>query len=225
MVLAVITAFISMVLFLPGFVGADGPQGPLMGTLNEINDKLDQLIEGAAPVEKTGQITQYATGDDGNQERGVTWPNPRFTDNDDGTVKDNLTGLIWLKNANRFGELPWATALAACNNLADDGADLTDGSQAGDWQLTNIKELQSLIHYGIYDPALPDTSGTGQWTEGNPFSNVMSTAYWSSTTRANGPSYAWGMDFDPGGGVFNMHKTDSTGYVWCVRGGQSHDGF
>ena len=33
---------------------------------------------------------------------GVPWPNPRFTDNGDGTVTDNLTGLIWLKNATPF---------------------------------------------------------------------------------------------------------------------------
>ena len=31
-------------------------------------------------------------------------PSPRFTDNNDGTVTDNLTGLVWLKNANLFGE-------------------------------------------------------------------------------------------------------------------------
>ena len=56
-----------------------------------------------APVHKTGQTTSYATGDDGDLEKGVAWPNPRFTDNSDGTVTDNLTGLIWLKNANCFG--------------------------------------------------------------------------------------------------------------------------
>ncbi len=30
----------------------------------------------------------------------VPWPDPSFTDRGDGTVKDNLTGLIWLKDAN-----------------------------------------------------------------------------------------------------------------------------
>ena len=53
-----------------------------------------------AMVPKTGQTTGYATGDDGALQKGVAWPNPRFTDNGDGTVTDNLTGLIWLKNAN-----------------------------------------------------------------------------------------------------------------------------
>ena len=53
-----------------------------------------------APVAKTGQTTSYATGDDGDFEKGVAWPSPRFTDNDDGTVCDHLTGLMWAKNAN-----------------------------------------------------------------------------------------------------------------------------
>ena len=55
-----------------------------------------------APVPKTGQTTSFAKvakGDDGNLMSGVAWPNPRFTDNNDGTVTDNLTGLIWLKNS------------------------------------------------------------------------------------------------------------------------------
>ena len=41
-----------------------------------------------APVEKSGQTTSYATGDDGDLEKGVAWPSPRFTDNGDGTVTD-----------------------------------------------------------------------------------------------------------------------------------------
>ena len=65
-----------------------------------------------APVPKTGQTISYEPGDDGYYQKGVAWPNPRFTDNGDGTVTDNLTGLIWLKNANCFGTRTWATALS-----------------------------------------------------------------------------------------------------------------
>ena len=63
-----------------------------------------------AGVPKTGQTTSSATGDDGDLEKGVTWPSPRFTNNSNGTVTDNLTGLIWLRNANCFGQKAWATA-------------------------------------------------------------------------------------------------------------------
>ena len=131
-----------------------------------------------APVEKTGQTTSYAAGDDGDLEKGVTWPSPRFTDNTNGTVTDNLTGLIWLKNANCFGTRTWADALSDCNSLASGSYGLSDGSVAGDWRLPNVKELQSLIHYGVYGPALPNTLGTGQWSESDPFTNVQSYSYW-----------------------------------------------
>ena len=51
--------------------------------------------------------------------RGVAWP-AAFIDNRDGTVLDNLTGLLWLKNANCFGRpRTWQEALDDANNLAD----------------------------------------------------------------------------------------------------------
>jgi hypothetical protein len=141
-----------------------------------------------------------------------------FTDNGDGTVTDNLTGLIWLKNASCFGSRTWAQALSDCNALADGSCGLTDGSVAGDWRLPNVKELQSLIHYGVYNPALPDTAGTGKWTEGDPFSGVQSNYYWSATTSALYTGNAWYV-YLHNGGVFNSLKVYSF-YVWPVRGGK-----
>ena len=78
---------------------------------------------------------------------GVPWPDPRFTDNGDGTVTDNLTGLIWLKYANCFGETNWHDALDASNNLTNGQCGLSDGSNLGDWRLPNEGELGSLIDY------------------------------------------------------------------------------
>jgi hypothetical protein len=59
------------------------------------------------PVRKTGQATSYTTtgGEDGDLQKGVAWPNPRFTDNGNGTVTDNLTKLVWLKDAGALGSL------------------------------------------------------------------------------------------------------------------------
>ena len=108
-----------------------------------------------ASVPKTGQTTSYATGDDGDLEKGVSWPNPRFTDNGNGTVTDNLTGLIWLKNANCYGTRSWANALSDANALADGICSLSDSSSAGDWRLPNVRELFSLIDFSQSSPALP----------------------------------------------------------------------
>ena len=53
-----------------------------------------------ARVWQTGVTTSYYGGDDGSVQAGVAWPSPRFTDNLDATVTDELTGLMWLKDAN-----------------------------------------------------------------------------------------------------------------------------
>jgi hypothetical protein len=169
-----------------------------------------------AAVEKTGQTTSFATGDDGDLEEGVVWPNPRFTDNSDGTVTDNLTGLIWLKEANCFGQRTWSNALSDASGLSNGSCGLTDGSSPGDWRLPNKNELASLVHNEYYRPALPNTAGTGQWSAGDPFTNVQSSYYWSSSTYAVTTNAAWSvyMDFGSVEGIFKSHIT----YVWPVRG-------
>jgi hypothetical protein len=108
-----------------------------------------------APVPKTGQMQSYAAGDDGALQKGVAWPTLRFTDHNNGTVTDNLTGLIWLKNANAFGLRTWTQAMSDANGLASGAAGLSDGSMAGDWRLPNVRELQSLVDYGHVGVALP----------------------------------------------------------------------
>jgi hypothetical protein len=193
-----------------------------MVTLQQIYDKLTGHL-GVVGVAQTGQtncwnasgtmIACAGTGQDGAFQRGFS-ASPRFTDNADGTVKDNLTGLIWLKNANCFGLQTWTNALSAANTLASGACSLTDGSAAGDWRLPNIRELQSLIDYAYVSPALPG---------GHPFSGVQAVQggyYWSSTTAAFNPSGAWMVSLtvgdvgvDPGGKAGNFS-------MWPVRGGQ-----
>jgi hypothetical protein len=124
--------------------------------------------DGPTPVPQTGQTTSYATGDDGDLQRGVALVTPRFTDNGDGTVTDNQTGLIWLKDADCFGTRTWSNALSDCNGLADGSCGLTDGSSAGDWRLPNLFELESLRNMGNGNPCLPS---------GHPFNNVKSNVY------------------------------------------------
>ncbi|MES0335299.1 MAG: hypothetical protein SFH39_02915 [Candidatus Magnetobacterium sp. LHC-1] len=54
---------------------------------------------GTVSLPRTGQVMSYATGDDGALQKGVAWPDPRFTVNSDQTVTDILTGLVWTKDA------------------------------------------------------------------------------------------------------------------------------
>jgi len=171
-----------------------------------------------APVPKTGDSADGATG--------VSFPNPRFTVNA-GTVKDNLTGLIWLKNANctdtisgitpAAGKLAWQNAKDWIAGLKGDNTlcGLNDGSTAGQWRLPTLRELQSLIHYGYLNPALSDTVGTGQWTAGNPFDNVQMSSYWSATTFVGGTTNAWIVYL--GSSVVNYSTKTIATYVWPVR--------
>jgi len=121
-----------------------------------------------------------------------------FTDNGDGTVTDNNTGLIWQQGEG--GQKTWEDAISYCEGL----------SLAGytDWRLPNIKELESITDDTLYDPAI-DT---------NFFPDAYASLYWSCTTYANGSSYAWPVDFSYGD-VDYSSKTDSN-YVRCVRAGQ-----
>lgn len=172
----------------------------------------------AGSVSRTGQTTCYGlmgavidcagTGQDGEYQKGTPWPIPRFTDNGNGTVTDNMTGLIWLKSANCFSLRNWLGAVSYCNGLADPDCGLTDGSVAGDWRLPNHNELQSLVNLSRYDPSID----TGY------FPGTFSDRYWSSTTYAGYTENAWVVNFYDGS-VGNDSALELY-YVRAVRGGQ-----
>jgi Protein of unknown function (DUF1566) len=146
------------------------------------------------PIEEIACSDPAATGQDGAVLAGHPLPTPRFVDEGNGTVEDKLTDLIWLKDASGLGAQTWGNALGAVADLNEGEdfscADYTAGTFA-DWRLPNVKELQSLIHFGFFNPALSNAAGTDKWTEGNAFSGVQSRFYWSSTTRAGNPDFAW----------------------------------
>jgi hypothetical protein len=192
----------------------DGPGTGTMYTLDEIY----ALTRQRSMVPKTGQTASYAAGDDGDYEKGVSWPDPRFTDNENGTVTDNLTGLIWLTNANCFGTRAWSAALDDANHLNSGECGLTDGSLEGDWRLPNTLEMLSVVDFAVFAPAVSNTDGSGKWTPGDPFTNVQSSAYWTSTTMAGGDTYAFCVPL--GDGTLRGYLKSSLYYVWPVRGGQ-----
>jgi len=204
---------------------------PGTGTMKTLNDIYDLASDRSRPT-KTGQTAVIASGDDGDLEKGVAWPSPRFTDNNDGTVTDNLTGLIWLKDANCIatqyssfdnddpagdGEVTWQHALDFVAGI-NAGTYPNCGASQTDWRLPNVRELHSLVHFGFYVYAVPNTAGTGKWTSGDPFTNILGDYYWSASSYAGSTSHAFGVKFATGW-VYFFGKSDSYG-VWPIRGGQ-----
>jgi hypothetical protein len=177
-----------------------------------------------AALWKTGQTLCYntagsatsceGTGQDGDLQKGVAWPAPRFTDHGNGTVTDELTGLIWAKDANAPGPSQcYPGTYKSWYGTYTYIQCLNQRSYLGfnDWRLPNRKELRSLIDYSQQDPALPP---------GHPFTNVqVDYDYRSSTGVAylTGNAYSWVVSIADGGITtgWNGHAF----YVWPVRGG------
>jgi hypothetical protein len=139
----------------------------------------------------------------------------RFIDEGNGTVEDTQTDLIWLKNANCFGPQNWVNALQAANTLASGMCGLTDGSVAGTWRVPDVQELQSLIDFRFFGPALSNAAGTDKWKENDAFVGVESAVYWTSTTYAGAPEGVYGVVLDVGHTF--VDTKESTVLVWPVR--------
>jgi len=125
------------------------------------------------------------------------WLSDNLVINNNGTVTNASTSLIWQKNTG--GYMNWKDALEYCENLTLAGS--------SDWRLPNINELQSLADYNKYNPVISEYY----------FSDTQSEPYWSSTTNAGSAGNAWTLFFN-NGGIYYNNKTDNY-YVRCVSGG------
>ena len=135
---------------------------------------------------RSGQVVSIAAGDDGALLRGVSWPAARFTlqSTGSGVVNDNLTRLVWLKDAGTptvaacsGGPVNWAQALAYVDCL--NGINYQGRS---DWRLPNRAELESLVDYSASGPALPAA---------HPFTNLAGSLWSSTSDAADASNSAW----------------------------------
>jgi hypothetical protein len=147
-------------------------------------------------------ISCQGSGQDGELRKGITLPAERFECQDE-LVHDLLTGLTWTRNAD-LAEFPltWQEALAFV-------AGMNQGKAFGhaDWRMPNRRELRSLLHFETRNPALPPA---------HPFTNVFLNWYWTSTTAAINPAYAWYVHLE-GARMFYGRK-DQYYLLWPVRG-------
>jgi Protein of unknown function (DUF1566) len=130
-----------------------------------------------------------------------------FTDNGNGTIRDNITLLTWQKcsfgmsgsdcSAGAINSSNWTTALNQCAtlNLAGTG-----------WRLPTVFELTQLVDYGESYTAIDQAA----------FPGTGASAYWTATQHANQTSWAWYVSFAQGNTY--AHEKTQTFYVRCVRG-------
>jgi hypothetical protein len=173
---------------------------------------------GVIALPKTGQTTCFdaanasipcaGTGQDGELQTGVAEPIPRFTvgtgvGTTDQCVTDNLTGLMWTRNANLpAAPRTWQQSLDYANALSLCGFD--------DWRLSNRKELRSLINHSLASSATTlNTSG---------FANVQAFRYWSSSSYTGNAIFAWVVSM--GDGSVELDTKNFNYSVWPVRAGQ-----
>jgi len=120
----------------------------------------------------------------GNPQYGVN----DFTDNLNGTITDNATGLMWMQDDNGEGLL-WEDALMYAEDFEFAGYD--------DWRLPNAKELQSIVDY-TRSPATTSSAAINPMFSSSQITDegddINYPFYWSSTTHASWVTAAQGAN-------------------------------
>ena len=195
---------------------------------------------GSSTFPATGQTTSFPptlkttdapVRDDGAVQAGGAL---RYQNNGDGTITDLNTGLIWEQ---KMRDAAWpivnlhdVTLTFAWDSAAPTIWDWleqvnTEGGTGlaghNDWRIPNVKELQSIVDYGTFSPAVdvafnnnPRMLATCSVAECS-LTGVGN--YWTSTTLELDTSRGWGVGFNAGG-AFNDAKSDIL-FVRAVRGG------
>lgn len=161
----------------------------------------------------TGQTASYATDDDGARQGGLEHS---YTDNGDGTITDNNTGLMWKKcmqgqySNDCLGSalgMTWQNAVSQCSALTLVGY--------SDWYLPSLKEILTLTYFGLGPQGL-----FGQTINTTYFPNTPTSDIWSGTEDAYSSVNAWRINFFPSRVSFSRYGKGGLGdgfHARCVR--------
>lgn len=162
-------------------------------------------------------IACAGTGQDGELQRGVS---RSYTDNGNGTITDDKTGLMWEKLSldgsihDRDTLLTWSGAFGKVTSLNT----AAFGGHA-DWRLPNVNELQTLSDYGTSNPAVAAAFNTGCAFGCTVLtcSCTASNEYWTSTPAGAVASYVYSIY--AGAGLITANPGTATLLVRAVRAG------
>ena len=119
----------------------------------------------------------------------ATTPDSSFVDNEDGTVTDVVTGLMWMQCSvgqtwvdgactGDASELNWQEALVFAHGYQF-------ANKTG-WRVPNIKELATITERSCVRPASNETL----------FPNSRNDDYWTSSPSVTDTDRAWVISFD-----------------------------
>lgn len=146
----------------------------------------------------TGQTLRFAAGDDSE----YTIHPPALRKNDDGTVSDEVTGLVWQQADG--GEMVFERAKEYCAALRT--------GDFSDWRLPSNRELFSILNHQYAPPAV----------DASIFGRPEAEYWWSADLRADDASRVWAVNAGGGTGPHPRNETLSAGgtkrfHVRCVR--------
>lgn len=140
----------------------------------------------------------------------IKWPLKRFTDNGDGTLTDNITGLMWLKDGDCF--LPekkkYADTVVGWLNTVPEKLKCVDyTAKHTNWQLPDLHMMEDLVKRAEGEPA--------EWLKTQGAVKVVPRDYWTGIENFWNLYHAW---------AFNMLQGQARNYpesfelhVWPVR--------
>lgn len=138
-------------------------------------------------------------------------PDVVYVINNNGTVTDNRTGLMWKVCGEgqtwsagacigTAGTFTWAPAIAQ--------AEASSFASYSDWRLPNLKELRSLVEECRTNVSINDVV----------FPSTASNNFWSASPYTGVSAGAWVVSFSTG--YSNLSNRNASYYVRLVRGGQ-----
>lgn len=167
---------------------------------------------------------------------------PSYTDNGNGTITDNVTGLMWQQSPDTDGDGDIDAEDKLTYNQALAGADALNLGGYDDWRLPTIKELYSLILFTGTDPnpEADDTSSLAPFIDTRYFyfsygdtsageriidAQYASSSLYASNTGNDGGQTLFGVNFADGrikGYGTSLRGADKTFFVLYVRGNTSY---
>jgi hypothetical protein len=174
-----------------GDAGSDG-RGDVMAEVRAGDLREDAPADAPGPIDAAASHATWPVPDPG-ATSGVTAQ--RYQIGTD-VVQDLVTGLTWQRSS--APPQTWQAAGATCAALVLNGRD--------DWRLPSRIELVSLVDFTRHTPTINPEA----------FPNTPSQWFWTASTLADIPGFAWYVYFETG--FSNYIDQDFEYHVRCVRG-------